>query len=162
MSLNVAIIPVARRQGWDETAQGVVLSAFYWGYICTQLPGGWLAPRYGSKLVFGWGLTWAAIFTLIWPFTADNFYLTVFIRVLTGFGEGVTYPAVYNQLAKWFPKTEKTSWASALGVAPSIGTVLANGVSPLIIDYLRWESVFYIAGGFGIVWAFFLVYVNNR
>jgi len=42
-----------------------------------------------------------------------------------------------------------------LGVAPSIGTVFANGLSPVIIDNLHWQSVFYIAGGFGITWGFF-------
>jgi len=155
MALNVSILLVSQKEHWSDTSQGIVLSAFYWGYIVTQIPGGWLAVRYGGKLVFGWGLVWASLVTIIWPFTTDNFALTVFIRVVTGLGEGVTYPAVFQLLAVWYPKTEKSFWACFLGVAPSIGTVLANGLSPVIIVGLHWESVFFIAGGFGIIWGFF-------
>jgi len=114
-----------------------------------------VATRFGGKLVFGWGLVWASLVTIIWPFTTEYFPLTVFIRVITGLGEGVTYPAVFQLLALWYPKTEKSFWACFLGVAPSIGTVFANGLSPVIIEGLHWQSVFYIAGGFGITWGFF-------
>lgn len=30
---------------------GLVLSAFFYGYIVTQLPGGWLATKHGGKKV---------------------------------------------------------------------------------------------------------------
>jgi len=72
MSLNVAIIPVAAEQKWSEQTKGIVLSAFYWGYITTQLPGGLLAKKYGAKVVFGWGLAWASVWTIIWPFSIIN------------------------------------------------------------------------------------------
>jgi MFS family permease len=152
MALNVAIIAVAVKEHWDDTSQGIVLSAFYWGYVPTQLLGGWLTPRYGGKLVFGFGIVWASLVTIIWPYTIEYFSLTVIIRIITGLGEGVTYPAVFQLLGLWFPKTEKSFWACFLGVAPSLGTVLANGLSPVIMDNLHWESVFSIAGGFGICW----------
>lgn len=38
---------------WDERQQGLVLGAFFWLHWLTQLPGGILARRYGTKLVFG-------------------------------------------------------------------------------------------------------------
>jgi len=85
----------------------------------------------------------------------DGFHLDMVERVVTGLGEGVTYPAVFHLLGRWYPKTEKSFWACFLGVAPSIGTVLANGLSPVIIENLRWQSVCYIFGGFGIVWGCF-------
>lgn len=43
---------IAEFSGWDSVTQGMVLGAFFYGYICTQLPGGWLARRYGGKLVY--------------------------------------------------------------------------------------------------------------
>jgi len=162
MALNVSIILVSEKEHWSDTAQGVVLSAFYWGYICTQLLGGWLATRFGGKLVFGWGLVWASLVTIIWPFTTEYFPLTVFIRVITGLGEGVTYPAVFQLLALWYPKTEKSFWACFLGVAPSIGTVFANGLSPVIIEGLHWQSVFLYCRRFRYYLGIFLVYVHHR
>jgi len=41
---------MAALENWDPTTKGLVLSAFYWGYIFLQLPGAWLASRYGPKV----------------------------------------------------------------------------------------------------------------
>jgi len=49
-----------------------------------------------------------------------------------------------------------------MGVAPTIGTVIANGISPVVIEYWNWESVFYLAGGFGVVWStFWFLFVTD-
>ncbi|GFH23432.1 MFS domain-containing protein [Haematococcus lacustris] len=46
--LSVAIIPMSAEFGWAESYQGVIQSAFLWGYMATQLLGGALADKYGS------------------------------------------------------------------------------------------------------------------
>lgn len=52
--LSVAIIPIVKdKPDWDnESTRGLILSSFFWGYIITQLPGGWMAKRYGGKVSF--------------------------------------------------------------------------------------------------------------
>jgi MFS family permease len=37
---------------WDSMTQGLILGSFFYGYICTQLPGGWLSRKYGGKSVY--------------------------------------------------------------------------------------------------------------
>ena len=37
---------------WSPTTQGAILSSFFYGYIITQIPGGYLAHNYGGKTVF--------------------------------------------------------------------------------------------------------------
>src|SRR5271156_6881200 len=46
ISISVAIIPLAHQFGYDSAAQGLVLSAVFWGYLWTQLVGGWMADRF--------------------------------------------------------------------------------------------------------------------
>src|SRR5712671_5215985 len=49
VNISIAIIPLARDKGYDAAARGLVLSSFFWGYIWLQLPGGWMADRFGGK-----------------------------------------------------------------------------------------------------------------
>ena len=35
---------------WDSSIQGYILGSFFYGYIVTQIPGGWIAQRYGGWL----------------------------------------------------------------------------------------------------------------
>jgi MFS transporter, ACS family, solute carrier family 17 (sodium-dependent inorganic phosphate cotransporter), other len=36
---------------WDSKQKGYVLSAFYYGYLCTQIIGGVIAARIGGNIV---------------------------------------------------------------------------------------------------------------
>ncbi len=36
---------------WDQETQGLILGAFFYGYIVMQVPGGWLARRFGGVLL---------------------------------------------------------------------------------------------------------------
>ncbi|GFH14051.1 anion transporter, chloroplastic-like [Haematococcus lacustris] len=65
--LSVAIIPMSAEFGWAESYQGVIQSAFLWGYMATQLLGGALADKYGGKLVLAGGMLWFSLASLLLP-----------------------------------------------------------------------------------------------
>ena len=48
-------------------AQGVIQSAFLWGYMATQVAGGALADKYGGKAVLAGGMVWFSIASLLLP-----------------------------------------------------------------------------------------------
>lgn len=99
---------------WDEQLQGLILSAFYWGYVLTHLPGGYLAERFGGKYTLSLGILSTAIFTLLTPVVVewgDSTWLVV-LRVLQGLGEGTTFPALSALLAMWIPLKERSKLGS--------------------------------------------------
>jgi len=62
-----------------------VLSSFFYGYIVTQVLGGWLASRYGGKHVFGVGVLVTLVATMLVPLAARNHVaLLVALRVIMG------------------------------------------------------------------------------
>lgn len=73
---------------WNSNTQGLVLGAFFYGYIITQIPGGWLAEVFGGKKLFGFGVLCTAILTLLTPLAARwNLYVFIALRVIEGIGE---------------------------------------------------------------------------
>ncbi|GFR93810.1 vesicular glutamate transporter [Elysia marginata] len=78
---------------WDGKTQGLVLGSFFYGYITTQIPGGWLASRIGGKNLFGFGVLCTALLTLITPVAVRySVYLFIAVRVLEGIGENLKTP----------------------------------------------------------------------
>ena len=72
--------------------QGRILGAFFYGYVITQIPGGYLAEKYGGKWLFGIGTFLTAILTLLTPVAAKASLPTLIaLRVLMGLGEVHTY-----------------------------------------------------------------------
>ena len=48
--ISIAIVTIAQEEGWSSELKGTVLSSFYWGYICMNVPGGYLSRRFGFKV----------------------------------------------------------------------------------------------------------------
>lgn len=87
---------------WDSKQQGLVLSSFFYGYICTQLIGGFIASRIGGNVVLGLGIFTTSVLTLFSPLAAHAGVGTfIALRVLMGLAEGVTFPCMHEIWSKW-------------------------------------------------------------
>ena len=51
VNISVAIIPMTEEFGWSGTTKGFVLSSFFIGYMAAMLPTGWLANKYGGRVL---------------------------------------------------------------------------------------------------------------
>ena len=70
---------------WDKSTQAKLLSSFFYGFICTQIIGGWLSDTYGGRRVFGLALIIAGICSLVTPLCARTSVNAVFVaRVIMG------------------------------------------------------------------------------
>jgi MFS family permease len=49
--------------GWNAGQWGVILSAFFVGYLILQIPAGWLSDKFGGKRVLASGVAWWSLFT---------------------------------------------------------------------------------------------------
>ncbi|XP_053237245.1 sialin isoform X3 [Podarcis raffonei] len=111
-----------KKYPWDANTQGWILGSFFYGYIITQVPGGYLARQFGGKKLLGFGILGTAIFTLFTPLAADlGVGYLIAVRALEGLGEGVTFPAMHAMWSCWAPPLERSkllsiSYAGALGV----------------------------------------------
>lgn len=71
---------------WNEKQQGMLLGSFYWLHWVTQIPGGILARKYGTKLVFGLANVIGCLMCSIMPIVSFiDYRLLIFARVVQGF-----------------------------------------------------------------------------
>ena len=156
VNISVAIIPMQEQFGWSEFHVGIILSSFYFGYMFTLVVGGYLADKYGGKKVLGYGLLIWSFFTIITPFFAySGLWWLIFIRILMGLGEGITFPSWHAIYARWIPFNERTRAVAFTNSGIAAGTVFGYAVAALIISSYSWEWVFYLFGVLGVFWYFF-------
>ncbi|MBK6492003.1 MAG: ACS family MFS transporter [Sphingomonadales bacterium] len=157
VNISVAIIPMTEEFGWSGTTKGFVLSSFFIGYMAAMLPTGWLANKFGGRVLMGVALAGWSLFTVLTPIAA-GISLTALIvtRILMGVGESASFPAVYNLLARWFPKPERSRAAAMNLTGIPLGTIFALSTSGWLVTHYGWHSVFYAFGALGL--AFSLVW----
>jgi MFS family permease len=130
---------------------GVLLSAFYYGYVPCMPATGWLAERYGAKAVLAAGVTVWSFATLTTGF-ATGFAMLLGLRILLGIGESVAFPCASKILAN---AVEVSRLGIANGVL-SFGYLLGPAVGTLIGGFLMaafgWRPVFIVFGALSLLW----------
>ncbi|XP_012690949.2 vesicular glutamate transporter 2.1 [Clupea harengus] len=146
---------------WDPETVGMIHGSFFWGYIVTQIPGGWISSRLAANRVFGLAIVLTSIFNMFIPSAARTHYgLVIFVRILQGLVEGVTYPACHGIWSKWAPPLERSRLATTSFCGSYAGAVIAMPMAGILVQYTGWSSVFYVYGVCGIFWYMFWVLVS--
>ncbi|XP_067947009.1 sialin-like [Watersipora subatra] len=157
---------------WDKDLQGWVLSSFFYGYIVTQIPGGYLSGRFGGKRVLLVGYIINGLVTILTPLAArydgKNYTtsagLVIALRVIAGLSTGVVFPAIQSLLGHWSPPYERSKLNVLCFSGTMAGNVLMLGVGGFFCEWEAfdggWPSMFYVGGGicllFCFVWHFFI------
>lgn len=154
---NIAIAGVSLRNelGISNLQLGWIFSAFLIGYAAFQVPGGWLAGRFGPRRVLAGGVLWWGLFSALTavasPRLPHPLLMLILIRLSLGAGEAVMYPASNQFVAQWIPVPERgraNGWIFA-------GVGAGAGVSIPVLTWLNshygWRSSFWFSAIVGVI-----------
>jgi MFS family permease len=131
---------------------GWVFSIFVFGYALFEIPGGWMADRWGPRAVLTRIVLWWSFFTAATGWVRNSGSLMV-VRLLFGVGEAGAFPSCASAVARWFPETERARAQGTLLTGTRIGGAIAPGLVVMLMARYAWRSVFGIFAAAGVVWA---------
>ncbi|NP_001005398.1 vesicular glutamate transporter 2.1 isoform 2 [Danio rerio] len=154
-------VAIKAKFNWDPETVGLIHGSFFWGYIVTQIPGGYISSRLAANRVFGAAILLTSTLNMFIPSAARGHYgCVIFVRILQGLVEGVTYPACHGIWSKWAPPLERSRLATTSFCGSYAGAVIAMPLAGILVQYTGWSSVFYVYGCFGIFWYMFWILVS--
>ena len=131
-------------------ALGTFATAYYIGYVLSNLGGGFLVDWLGGRLVMSVSGIGAGLAMIVFGSTT-SVAVGLAIQALVGLLAGVDFAAGLKLLATWFP-VEKRGFAVGIFVtATSLGTVIANAVVPTLIINSGWGAAYHLFGAVTIV-----------
>lgn len=147
--------------GLTDQEMGLVFSAFVAGYAIFQIPGGWLADRFGPRKVLTGALLWWSVLSAMTALAAASSLAgaigivgaLVTVRFVLGMGEAVALPTFNRTVANWIPDDSR-----GVGIGVAIGGIgLGSALTPPIAAWVMvnwgWQTVFYLSALTGIVLA---------
>ncbi|XP_046664251.1 vesicular glutamate transporter 2.1-like isoform X2 [Homalodisca vitripennis] len=154
-----------RNLNFDVLEIAHISSASFYGYVATQILGGWLGACLGGSRVFGVGVAFTALFSFVLPFvvhggTAKSL---ITIRVIQGLFEGVTYPSIIAVWSRWAPPQERARLVTIAFSGGFFSFLVNPPVCRFIAYTLDWSFIFYITGILGLIWcAVWLTVVKDK
>lgn len=151
--MNYAVVSITGDLQLDASSTGIILSAFFLGYAIMQIPGGWLADKFGAKRVLLMAVIMWSIFTgltaIAWSLTA-----MIVIRFLFGIGEGGFQPSSSKIIATIFPKEERGRAMSIMLTSGGIVSLIVPLLAAYLLGTIGWRMMFIIIGAIGAIVAF--------
>lgn len=145
-SISIAMPLISEDFNINPAVQGLVLGAFFWTYAAMQIPGGWLADKYGPRSVIslstvGWGACQALC-------GAATGWISLYVaRLGLGLAEGPILPAGGRLNRVWMTKNERSRGATLMNSGGELGSALgALVIAWLIAIFSSWRIAFVIAG----------------
>lgn len=142
-NIAVAVPDIAVDFQLSTAVVGVVLSAFYWGYVPIQIPGALFGQYVNAKwLITGSLIAWG-LGTVLTGFST-NLQTLIGFRILVGLAEGAAVPTLLVLIRRWFPLEERGRATSAFFVFGQAGNLVGTAITGYLIAATSWNTMFLI------------------
>lgn len=97
------------RFAWSQEVQGLILSAFFYGYAASHIPAGLFVQKIGAKSVLLVSIFCSGIVSLVTPIGVElgGAAAMITLRIVMGICQGGLFPAVAALIAAWIPMKER-------------------------------------------------------
>ena len=151
-NISVAAFAMKEDMGLSNVQMGYVFSAFGWTYACLQIPGGIIADKFPTRILYSIMMALWSVATLIQGMVS-SFGALIGLRASIGIFEAPSYPINNLVVTRWFPENERASAIAIYTSGQFLGLAFLTPVLVAIQSYFGWRGLFVISGIIGLVWA---------
>ena len=153
--MGIAAPSISGDLGLDAAMMGLVFSAFSWTYAASQIPGGILLDRLGTKFTYWLALTLWSIFTGLQGL-ANGLFSLLGLRLLVGAAEAPCFPTNSRVVATWFPQQERARATGIYTFAEYVGLAFLSPLLYWVLHAYGWRVLLFAVGllgvAYGLVW----------
>jgi MFS family permease len=158
VNISIAAPTISTELSLAPAVMGLVFSAFSIPYTLLQIPGGWLADRFGPRRALsGMGLLWA-FSTALTAIPTSALGLAV-ARLGVGSAEGGAFPTATRAFTAWIPSARR---GLAQGLPHSFARLGGAAAPPVVVALMLaygWRAAFVALGAVSLllifVWGWF-------
>ena len=157
VNYKAVLAEIIASEGLTKDAASAALTGMFIVYGLGQLLSGWLGDRINPKYLMCTGLIVASVMNLLLPAAKSTAQMTV-IWCVNGFGQALMWPPIVKEMSNYLTEEQFLTASARVSWGSNFATVLIYLLSPLVISFSGWRTVFFICGGFGllatgVVWA---------
>jgi ACS family glucarate transporter-like MFS transporter len=138
--------------GLGDAQLGWVFSAFTLAYALFEMPAGWMADRFGSRLMLSRVVLWWSLMTAATGWVGGFTGLLV-VRLLFGAGEAGTFPGIARVYSRWLPQRIHGGGFGVAVTAGALGGAVAQPLTAWLLPILGWRRIFEVYALVGVLWA---------
>lgn len=141
---------VSNEFGINATQAGLYMSAFFAGYLVTQIPGGIMADKYQPKYILIACTVLGGVMTAAMSFITSH-QMGLIIRVITGVSSGCVMAQCSKVVATTFEPKKRASAMGVVLASPPFGITLAQSIGAPLNQAVGWRNTFLIVAAIAVI-----------
>ncbi|TRY68251.1 hypothetical protein TCAL_07674, partial [Tigriopus californicus] len=141
---------------WDRSIQANMMGTLFYGFILTQVLGGWISDKFGGKQLLVTSMSLLALTSFSIPlFARLHGYTILAIRLVQGMISGLIIPTVISIIPSWCAPEERGTLMSFVIVGLPLSNFLSAPISGLLCATgfdNGWPLTFYFPGILTLIW----------
>ena len=150
-ALSVAAPFISADLNLSKTEMGILLSSFFWVYAFMQMPAGWIVDRFGVRRAYSLGFIFWSLASAFTGFGVGMASL-LGLRIATGAGQAITFPASSRACASWFAQRERGTVTGVYLTGVRVGAALISWLGAYFLARYSWKLFFLIIGLAPLIW----------
>lgn len=136
--------------GINATQAGLYMSAFFAGYLVTQIPGGIMADKYKPKYILMICTALGGVMTAMMSMI-QSYEMGLVIRVITGVSSGCVMAQCSKVVATTFEPRKRASAMGVVLASPPFGITLAQSLGAPLNQSVGWRNTFLTVAAVAVV-----------
>lgn len=136
--------------GINATQAGLYMSAFFAGYLVTQIPGGIMADKYEPKYILMICTALGGIMTAMMSMIR-SYEMGLVIRMVTGVSSGCVMAQCSKVVATTFEPRKRASAMGVVLASPPFGITLAQSLGAPLNQAMGWRNTFLAVAAVAVV-----------
>jgi MFS family permease len=150
-AISVPARTIATELHLGDGGMGWILFAWGIGYSALQLPGGWLADRWGGRrALLLYATLWSALTAAAgWAY---DFPTLLLVWGLMGAAQAGVFPCAAKTIGAWFPDSQRAVASGMLASSMALGIALSPLLAAKLLPHVSWQQLFGIVAVPGLLW----------
>ncbi len=140
----IKAMALSRRQGAD------IANANVFAYVCTAPLAGYLADRFGTRVIIPTFCMLLALGTLLMG-TAADFHQAALFFAIVGIGGAAMWAPLVSLLQKWFVPSKRGISLGIITAGCGLGVATMGRFHPTVVSRWGWHYSWYILGAVALV-----------
>ena len=140
---------------------GMLSAAATFTYALGQIPGGYLADRFGPKRVFFIGILGSTLLSLNFGMI-ESYPAALANQVVSGVFRALIFAPGLTLVASWFPSDRKATAMGVYVIGGVSGNVLLSLIGPFLVVHYGWRPPFMAFAALGVCAAFVYLFFGKE
>jgi len=153
INFGTIILEIEKNTGIKSSLLSMALTGSFITYGVGQIISGVLGDRFSPKKLVSFGFVITISMNLIIPFCKTPHLMTA-MWCINGFAQSLMWPPIVKPMTTLLSEEDYRKASVRVSWGSSFGTIFVYFLSPVLIVFLGWRSVFYVSALAGIIMLF--------